>query len=48
MNERVQCHHGMARPQAEGTGNGIQISRAAANRLNKQCGQPTRGDSEGF
>jgi hypothetical protein len=33
---RVPCHHGMARHQVAGGGNGLQIWRVAANILNKQ------------
>jgi hypothetical protein len=32
----VPCHHGMARPQVVGGGDGLQIWRVAANILNKQ------------
>jgi hypothetical protein len=31
----VPCHHGMARPQVAGGGDGLQIRRVAANILNK-------------
>jgi hypothetical protein len=39
----VPCHHGMARPQVADGGDGLQIWRVAANILNKQSRQPTRG-----
>jgi hypothetical protein len=32
----VPCHHGMARPQVAGGGDGLQIWRVAATILNKQ------------
>jgi hypothetical protein len=33
---RAPYHNGMARPQVEGSGDGLQIWRVAANILNKQ------------
>jgi hypothetical protein len=39
----VPCHHCMARPQFAGVGDALQVWRVAANVLNKQLRQPTRG-----
>jgi hypothetical protein len=42
-NAWVPCHHGMARPQVAGGGNGLQIWRVAANTLNKQSRTADKG-----
>jgi hypothetical protein len=40
---RVPRHHGMAGPQVADGGHDPQIQRVAADVLNKQTGQQTRG-----
>jgi hypothetical protein len=37
------CHHGMARPQVAGGGDGLQIWRVAGNILNKQSRTADKG-----
>jgi hypothetical protein len=44
----VPCHHGMARPQFAGGGDGLQILKVAANILNKQSRTADRGWSSGL
>jgi hypothetical protein len=39
----VPCHDGMARPQVETGGNGLQIGRVAAKILNKQSRTADKG-----
>jgi hypothetical protein len=39
----VACHYGMVRPWVAVGRDGFQKSRVAANILDKQSGQPTRG-----
>jgi hypothetical protein len=39
----VPCHHGTARPQVAGGGDGLQIWRLAANMLNKKSRMANTG-----
>jgi hypothetical protein len=37
------CHHGMASPSVPDGGDGLQIWRVAANKLNNSYGEPIMG-----
>jgi hypothetical protein len=41
----VPCHHGMARPKVADGGDGLHISRVAANILNKKSRTADKGSS---
>jgi hypothetical protein len=45
---RVPCYHGMACPEVEDRGDGLQIWRVAANILNKQSQTADNGWSSSF